>query len=479
MTTVTRPPRTTPETSDDGRGEVDLTFTQLLHRVYALFYNKRFGLLLILAMGFLTLCGVLFAQAPDSVRADPREYSAWLESLRPRYGGWTAVLSALGMFTMFESMGFRAVTVLLALSIIACTTHRLPQLWRQAARPHLHVRDTFFGRARTHATVRMNRPASEAMEAVREVMRRHRFRVLHDPDVPHGGYADRNRWAPMGTVIAHAAFVIILAGVLVTSTLGFRDDDLVAPVGERVEVGDGSGLMIEATNFTDEYHADGRPKDYFSDLVLYQHGRPVASKQVRVNTPLRWGGYAFHQASFGVAAAIDVTSADGTTLHRVVPLNQTTADNQNVFGRLDLPGRGLEAYVIGAASGADGSSIKAGQMMLEVYPVGERKPQTSSLLNQGKPVKVGELSFTFTREKQYTGLTASRDPGAPLVWLGSALIMIGMCLTMLWRHHRIWIRVDPDGDGARVRLASPDRHDSIFERRLAGFATELTKDHHA
>ncbi|MDO5534648.1 MAG: cytochrome c biogenesis protein ResB [Propionibacteriaceae bacterium] len=458
-----------PRTDDHGTGQAgdshDLSPTELLRRLYALFHNKRFGLLLILAMAVLTLFGVLFPQAPGDALADPASREAWLETVRPRYRGWTDILATLGIFGVFGSLAFKVVTVTLALSIVACTTHRFPQLWKQAHHPHTHVRPTFFDHARTQGTALVAADANVTAGAVKAALHRHRFRTLADADgTPL--YADRNRFAPFGTVVAHAAFVVILAGVLVTSTFGFRIDDLSVPVGSRVEVGQGTGLAVEARSFTDSYNPDGSPSDYVSDLVLYSEGAQVAEQIVRVNAPLDWQGWSLNQASFGIAADLKVTDAAGATLFDgALPL-EYQLEGQYSYGKATIEGTDLLVYVITPASGRVVPDIPAGQAQIEVYAGGTDSPVFSSLVPPGQPVEGAGHAWTFVRERQYTGLMLSRDPGAPIVWIGSALLAIGTCWTMFLRHQRLWIRLEPGPDGTRVTLASPDRHDTAFARQV-------------
>ncbi|HHT11976.1 MAG TPA: cytochrome c biogenesis protein ResB, partial [Propionibacterium sp.] len=107
-------------------------------KVYRFFHNKFVGLALILAMAILSLLGTLIAQAPAGVLDDPASAQQWLDSVRPRFGGWTGVLHFLGFFNLYKSIPFLTVVALLALSIIACTTHRVPLLWKRATRPQLH-----------------------------------------------------------------------------------------------------------------------------------------------------------------------------------------------------------------------------------------------------------------------------------------------------------------------------------------------------
>lgn len=478
MSTETRPRLDEPSGASRPDEAADIGPLELLRRLYALFYNKRFGLGLILAMVVCTLLGVLFPQASDEVRANPEFFATWLDEMRPRYRGWTDILAAIGVFGVFSSWWFKTATVLLALSIAACTAHRLPLLWQQATRPHTHVTDGFFSHARLNTQARVAASPAEALARTGAALRSRRFRVIED--AARGSlYADRNRFAPLGTVVAHVAFVVILAGVLVTSTFGFRNDDFSVTVGSRVEVGNGSGLAVEARQFSDVYHPDGRPADYASELVLFSDGRQVAEQTVRVNTPLRYGGYSFNQASFGIAAELSIQDASGATLFSGgVPLRWSTEDKQHTYGKLSLPAQHLQVYVVMPASGKVDPRIGPGQAQVEVYPEDQDTPLASQVLDQGRSGRLGELTVTFARERQYTGLMVSRDPGEPIVWLGATLLMIGTCLTMFLRHRRIWVAVSADAGGSLVRLASPDRHDSIFESQFRTLAASLGEPHH-
>lgn len=466
LDTNNRAPATTPETRDLSVGE-------LFRRIYALFHNKRFGLLVILAMAVLTLVGVLFPQAPQGVLDDPQVRDQWLETVRPRFGGWTDPLAFAGVFGVFGSWPFRIVTSVLALSIIACTTHRLPQLLSAAFHPHVRVRPSFFDHARISHTTMLSGPVDEAADTVRAALLRSRYRVISDDDgIPL--YADRNRLAPFGTVIAHLSFVTILAGVLVTGAFGLRVDDLSVPVGSRVEVGHGTGLAVEAGDFRDSYHPDGSPADYVSDLVLYHDGVRVDAQQVRVNAPLRWGGYSVNQASFGIAADLKVTDPTGATVHSAgIPLDFRTDDEKYAYGRVTLPAQGLTVYVITPASGQVVADIPAGRAQIEVYRTDDNTPVWTQLLTAGQAADGAGLTWTFERERQYTGLMVSRDPGAPIVWLGAVLLAIGTCWTMFVRHHRLWLRFVPTPAGTRLRVASPDRHDQAYARSVRALVDGL------
>lgn len=442
---------------------------EMFDRVYRLFWNKRFGLMLIFAMALFTLFGVLFTQVDAVTRANPERYASFLEQMRPKYGGWTPVLSALGLFHVFSSWPWRIIVVLLVLSIIACTTHRLPLLWRNATAPHTHVRDGFFEHSRTHHDRQVTLDGPEAMAQLEQGLHAQHFRTIRDDrDGALNLYADKNRYFPLGTAVAHLAFVLILLGALVTSNTGFRNDEFTVPVGMGPQaVGHDTGLSVEAKSFTDSYHDDGRPMDYAADLVLYKDGQQVKQQLVRVNSPLHHDGVSFNQSYFGFAAEMEVATAAGKTItHTAVPLQYSTEDESQNYGKIDLPEQNRQLFVVQPASGQVDAQIGPGQVMVELYDLASQQMITREVLTQGQPLSVGELQLTFERERQFTGLMVSKDHGAPLVWTGAGLLLVGMVCTMLLRHQRLWFRITQNEDGTRLRAASPDRHDMLFEQKV-------------
>ena len=429
--------------------------------VYRWLYSKYVGMMLILVMAALALLGALITQAPPSAQTSPEAWHAFLDQVRPRYGGWTDVMGFLGLFDVFASVWFVAVTVLLAASIVACTTHRLPLLWRNAVHPKTGTTDAFFRHARYSEERRLAVAPEEALEVLSEELRSRRFRLL---DAKTGLYADRFRWGPFGTAIAHAAFVIILFGMLLSSVTGFESVMLVT-VGDRAPVGHGTDLELEVRGFEDTYHPDGRPVDYVSDVVLYEGGQEVASEsELRVNTPLRYSGLKFHQTTFGVSADVTITSPGGEIVHDGgVPMQGSTQDGTEVLGWVSIPGEDVEIVVAAPASGQVSVNMRPGEAAFVLYDTSTQTARNSVVVGQGSSADLNGYTVAFNRETKYTGLTVVRDHGAPWVWAGSIMIVLGMTMTFGFKHRRIWARASATEDGALLQIASSDRQDFIFE----------------
>jgi cytochrome c biogenesis protein len=437
----------------------------VFERLWHLLISMRVGLTLILFLSFLALVGTLVEQAPTGLANDSAAYAEWVAGLRSRYGGWTDVLNLLGFYAVFGSVWFKATVVLLTTSLLACSVNRAPRLWRVATRPRVAASAGFLQHAPLTGGLAGDGSVAAAVDALGGALRRQHYRTILAED-PAGVaiYADRFRWGPFGTVIAHLSLIVILAGAIYGMT-GFRVTDFAIAVGSTTPVGNGTNLSVLASSFSDSYFDNGTPADYASDLVVYDGDREVARKTVRVNDPLRIGDITFFQSFYGPAADIRVTDTSGATVaDQGVPLLWRSNDGTKALGQFAIPGKGLTVWVIGVASGRVDSEIRPGQLQLEVYSAANpNTPVGLALVDQGVASAIAGLDFTFVRERQFTGLIVSRDPGAPLVWLGVILLTLGTVMVFLFPHRRIWARVGPTADGVQVQVAAASRHDASFE----------------
>lgn len=477
------------------------TVKAVLLRVYRLLHAKVLGVLLFIAMAILGLIGTLIMQAPMARTQDPQGYAQWIAQAREKYGFLTPIFDFLGFFNLWSSPLFLAVTVLLGLSIIACTTHRLPLLVKKTLHPRINVSTRFFSHAQYRASIASDIPATDTVLAVEEVLAGRRLRVVKptatclaeaeghprnfDSEVPPAHsptestaafslYADRHRFGPFGTVIAHASFVLILAAFAISAFTGF-ERTMELPIGEELAVENGTGMHVTATSFNDTYDSQGRPTDYVSHLQVSHEGKVIKAQEVRVNTPLVVNGIRFHQASFGVAATVRIKTTAGIDLgQHTLALKWTSRDGKNSVGRLDLPEQDRQIIIATPASGQRQGQVAAGTAIVEVYELSSGRQLDAAAIDQGQSETLSDLVVNFQRETVYTGIIVRRDPGTWWMWAGSALLVIGMFMTFGLKHRRFWVQILPETDGkAQVLLAAVDEPDSTLDRQFQQLAHSI------
>jgi cytochrome c biogenesis protein len=73
------------------------------------------------------------------------------------------------------------------------------------------------------------------------------------------------------------------------------------------------------------------------------------------------------------------------------------------------------------------------------------------------------------KQVYYTGLQIARDPGMNVVWVGSALLVIGLCIMLYVSHRKLWLVLEPKGKALRLTVAG------ISNRNPIGFKQEFNK----
>ncbi|MCL2316279.1 MAG: cytochrome c biogenesis protein ResB [Actinomycetia bacterium] len=443
-------------------GETAVSIGDFFHRLYQITYSKVLGVVIILAMAVLVLIGVLVDQAP--AWNDPAARADFLAQARTKYADLTGVLRVTGAFHMFSSVGFYVVVAALAISITGCTVHRLPQLWQRWRHPRTHVSARFFTAARYRASVPAIASPQAAIGVAAARLRRQHYRVIEDGDTAL--YADKFGWGPFGTAASHLSFLIIMAAFLVSGLTGTSVLLNVPIGGAGVPVADGSSLAVKVTSYNQTADAaTGRPTDYVSHVVLEDGGTVVAEQDVRVNSPLVYGPWTFHQYSpEGFSLDVSATNATGTVLFRgTVPQEYTNTDGSLSVGIFRIDSLGLNVQVETPASGQTSvpltsGSLLPGQVIFVVYPDGADQPTAMDAIapvDPGASITYGDLTLTFERESHYTGILVRTDPGTWLMWVGGILLVAGMTVTFMCRHRRLWVRAE---DG-RLLLASADKED--------------------
>jgi cytochrome c biogenesis protein len=452
----------------------------LLDRLWRLATSVRLALILIGLIAVGAFIGTLVPQAANAGLYDEVAYFNWLDFQRERFGSFASLVTlfdAIGFFAIFQSWYFRLLLALLTVSIaLGGIANRAPKIWRGLTQtPPVRAGERLF---EVHESARRVTagPAEHdrAVAALTESLRGRRYSVAAETEGDRTFiYADKNRNGILGTFVSHVGLILCLVGALIGSVFGWRDDVFTITDGSTREIGRGSNLAVRNDLFVDEYDpTTGQPSDFYTNAILLKKEgdswTELRRHRIRVNDPLEQDGIVVHQAFFGPSAVLTIKDNQGGLLFSDgVPLPYRNPDGRPI-GWIDVPaGRfpiPLSVFVVGRAPvGPVGDPLIApGQVVVEVYPAGRSTPDAllfRDRLDIGKPVAMKApngrtlLELTFERERQFTGLNLSYNPGLPLIWLACAMMLLGWGAVFYIPHRRLRALVAADGRG-QTRIAS-------------------------
>ena len=458
-------------------------------RLWRFFSSLKLAVILLIAVTVVCILGTLFPQLAPEVARDPQASARWLAMARDKYGALAGLCRTLGLFDVYRSPWFLLLVAALILNTLVCTVRRFKATWRAvSARPRLVMPDTFYfpprvggdrGGARTpcRASLALAQDVGAA-DAVREALARRRYRVLaEEQEGVTYLYADRNRWARLGTLITHLSVTLIVLGFVGSQGWGWREPSVALGPGQLYQVGHGNSFQVRCDGFEVERYPGGLPKDYRASLTVLQGDLEVATKIVRVNDPLSYRGVGFYLASYGPAARVQVYDAMGKPLPLRV-MGGRASEGEAVLnfagegeGRdLLIPSLDLALHVVFYYEGPSPELVEGPSLFVQAT----RGDQAifADFVYHGEAVELGYARLEFALDR-YVVLQVVSDPGFELVVFAAFLVMGGLIVSLYFPHRRIWAKVTGD----EIRLAGLTVGDKVgFEREFAAVVEGINEE---
>jgi len=397
-------------------------------------------------------------QLPGFAFRSPTDYANEMAKLHDAYdpafgAGVVDWLERLQLFQVFTSIWFKVGLGVLVVSIVACTIDRTPRLWRQSADIRVVQPDPFYD-PRLPDRALMGGVDADAAAAI---MRRHRFAVRREAvDGVTYLYGDRNRWTKLATLLTHTGLVLFLLAAWITANFGF-EQGLVVAEGESLTVqpiGTPGLLLVRNLGFEAPGFESGMATDFTTKLAVYQDGRQIAEKTIRVNDPLEVAGYTFHQNGFGPAPDVVIRDKAGKPLWSG-PIPMTDQAAGFPLAEFAVPGRDVALQLL-LQRASDGAGVllvvpfRAVGTNPDGSPVIEGLEPIVLTLGQSDTAEGTDFSIELRGFGEFTLLIAKRDPGAGVVWTAFGFLIVGLLITFWMPRRRIWGRLDADGRLALV-----------------------------
>jgi cytochrome c biogenesis protein len=428
---------------------------------------------LLISLAILSIIGTIIPQGTV-----PPEYLASISPAKHQ------LYKALGFFDMYHSWWFVLLLYMLTMNLVACSIKRLPHIWKIISEPKL-VMDSGLEQSLSNKISFKNSGKPEQLkEKLAEFLSSEFSRpVATEADGGWHLFAQKTPWCRLSVYFVHLSVIIIFIGSMIGSLFGYKgfvnilEGESVSTVMGRSEKDINLGFAVRCEQFSVELYKNGAPKEFKSILTILENGKPVpdyTNVRVIVNDPLTYKGITFYQSSYGNAGnyfftasgmdgknAIPVTldtntSAtlpDGSTMHVI----EATDDVSQFVPNLSGPAAQVEIH--SPQGGVEKVIIYANHPELNIQ---HAKEHNGGLV----------LQYKGAQKKMYTGLQVAKDPGVWTVWLGCALMVVGIYGAFLMSHRRVWIRIQ----GGTVSMGgNSNKNQAAFEQYFEELANKLKK----
>jgi cytochrome c biogenesis protein len=436
-----------------------------MDRVWDFFISVKLAIVTLIVLASTSILGTIIEQ-----NQPPEKY-------HQIYEDWAfALMDRMNLFDMYHSTWFLLMLVLFTVNLSCCTIDRFPKMLKVVRNPRTkldeNLEKTLSLSDRWKKKGTLPEWTGKYAEALSSSFAKPK---VTEVDGQVHLYAETGVASRFGVYVTHLSIVIIFIGAIVGNVAGFKGYVNITEGEAITQVPVRGGTLIQDLGFTVrcnafslETYPSGQPKAYKSDLSVIEGGREVARKTIVVNDPLQYKGIWFYQSSYGQAggttALVSVRRPDGNPV-KILSLSPNEPVPIDGYGTV----RGVNYE----------QNFQGNGPALQVIVEKPGQPAASFWLVQRRPdldrQRADSLVFSFggLNSKMFTGLQVAKDPGVNIVWLGCALMVIGLIMAFFLSHQRVWVRLAPGADGrVEVILAgSASRNRLAFEKRFEKLQT--------
>lgn len=444
-----------------------------LQALWDFFCSLKLSISLLILLAVTSIIGTVIPQVPNI----PEEYIRSLSQTKLQ------LYDKLGFFDMYHSWWFILLLYLLTVNLIACSVKRLPRVWKIISEPTLVMDEGFEKSLSLTHDVKIKGDSGALKEKMVSFLSSEFSKpVVTEVDGTVHLFAQKSPYSRMGVYVVHLSIIIIFIGAIIGSYFGYKgfvsivEGESVDTVGIRSGKNIPLGFAVKCEKFSVTFYDTGAPKEFKSILTVLENGQPVPgyiNVPTIVNDPLTYKGITFYQSSYGSA------SEGGTFFFSVrprtggAPVKLTARQGDKV----SLPGGGtmqvLEAtdevrnFIPQFSGPAARIEVTTGSGAPQVFIVMRNYPELDEQ-------RGGDMVFTYdgSDQKFYTGLQVAKDPGVWVVWLGCALMVVGICMAFFMSHKRVWIRI---ANGHVVLGGTASKNPAGFQLQFDSLVDKLTK----
>jgi cytochrome c biogenesis protein len=411
-----------------------------MKRFIKFFTSIKLAIVLLIILVIISILGTFIPQGRS------------LEEYVARYGRLSGLFIRLELTGLYHSVWYFGLLGLFALNIIICTLTRLTPKLRRALKPHLTADPKSLSTLKTNARFKRSAPLADVQSELTKLLAAAHYKVKAAAQPSRISILARKRIGGIfGSDVVHIGLLIILAGGIVSGVGSIRDS-LSLNVGDVKPVPKAE-FEVRLDKFTTEYYPDGSVKAWKSDLTVLEQKKPVLTRTISVNHPLTYKGYSFYQTSYGWnwdSPAVEIWAKcknDPTFLKKMkLKVGERVLLEDKAQTTIAVQ-KFLPDFVLGEANQPENRSLQPNNpaALIEGFRGAEKVfsgwifsnfPDFDQIHAANDKDKEKETDLAFELKSfeagQYSVLEAAKDPGAILIWIGCALILLGLGLAFYW-----------------------------------------------
>lgn len=445
--------------------------TQEQNAIWRFFASVQLALITLFILAATSIIGTLIPQGqPPAFYV--QEYGPELARL----------FQVLDIPIMYGSWWFVTLLSLFCFNLIVCSIERLPNVWRMVVLDNLATDPERLAKMQLKYQAVASLPAGAAAARVQQLLAENGWKKSERRDRGEGTiiFAQEGAWSRLGVYAVHLSILVIFAGAMIGTFFGFKASVMLPEGAATTEIyqrGSGRpiplGFELRCNRFEISYYDNGMPKEYRSDLMVIDPVRETPlQKSIVVNDPLDYAGLTFYQSSYEPLQEFMLTIRDQTNgeekLFRILAGQQFAWPDTDIsFGIINLMSNQQ-----GMAQRIKVWFTDGGEAEPSVFWMGDK---------QAVEVERPGRKFTVHARQLYaTGLQVAKDPGVWTVYLGCALMLVGLYVAFFLSHQRLWVYITPGGSGGQgsniLVSGASNKNRLAFDRRFEALIAVIKQD---
>jgi cytochrome c biogenesis protein len=459
--------------------------------VWKFFASVKLAIFLLITLALSSIVGTIVEQQAEPARNIALLAKFFGDSLAPTVYN---IFAKLGFMDMYRSWWFIAFLAMFSINLIICSLERFPKTLRLIRTPLRPLGEKVIKTLPVKKEATFQTSLATVRDEFFNSLNTSRYRVLEATEKDSVlFYSQKGKYARLAVYVVHLSIIMIFIGAIIGARFGFKgylnlpEGNISNIVYESPEKTIPLGFSIKCNWYNTLYY-DGidTPREFQSELVIYENGKEIMKKVIEVNDPLKYKGITFFQSSYGM-----LSNSRGLFVLTISP----KGGQENVlwlkFGEtFEIPGTGIK-----------GTIVDFSPALTRDRYTGELTTYSENMVNPAVAISFempGDNKFTgwilrrypetgvlpgghrITFEDywgvEYTGLQVARDPGVWLIYLASIIMTIGLYVCFFISHKKIYVSILNDKNSVRIAIGgSTYRNRLAFEKEVEKILSHATK----